>query len=95
MATFSTFYCDTNYSNSSGGKLGLQCLGFEFFEKIIMENIGIKVGSNLVMDDTIVVDSPVRIIGMSPFSNPLRDLTSIPKFSTLTYNFCWNTFSCI
>jgi hypothetical protein len=60
-----------------------------------MEKIGIKVGSNVVMDDTIVVDSLVRIIGMSPFSNSLGDLTLISKFSTLTYNLCWSTFSCI
>jgi len=54
-----------------------------------------KVGSNLVMDDTIVVDSLIKIIGMFLFTNPLGDLISIPKFSTLTYNLCWNTFSCI
>jgi hypothetical protein len=59
-------------------------LDFNSFKKSKWKNIGIKVDSNVLMDDTIMVDSIVRIIDMSPFSNPFQDLTSIPKFSTFT-----------
>jgi len=40
------------------------------FKKSKWKNYGIKVGLNIVMDDKIVVDSTVRIFGMSLFSNP-------------------------
>jgi hypothetical protein len=52
------------------GNLDCNDLDLNSLRKLEWKNIGIKVGSNVVMDDTIMVDSTIRIIGMSPFSNP-------------------------
>jgi hypothetical protein len=35
------------------------------------KNIGIEISSSVVMDNKIMVDSTIRIVGMSFFSNPL------------------------
>jgi hypothetical protein len=39
------------------------------------------------MEDTMVVDSIVKVIDMSFKKNLFHDLTSISKFSIVTYNF--------
>jgi hypothetical protein len=84
-----------NDNNGTIGKFGLQSLEFEFLEIIKMKKH--KNQSKLKCWDERhkVVDSTIRIINMSPFSNPLRNLTSISKFSILTYNCFLNNCSCI
>ncbi len=77
-----------------GSALGMEWPRFKFFEKIRMEKHWNQ-SRFKCCNDKIVVDSTTRIIGISLFSNPLWDLTSIPKFSTLIYNPFWSTFSCI
>jgi hypothetical protein len=52
------------------GNLDCNDLDLNSLIKLEWKNIGIKVGSNVVMDDRIMVDSTIRIIGMSHFSNP-------------------------
>jgi hypothetical protein len=43
-----------------------------FLKESKWKNIGIKTGSNVIMDNTIVVDSIIKIISMSLFSNPFE-----------------------
>jgi hypothetical protein len=52
------------------GNLDCNDLDLNSLIKLEWKNIGIKVGSNVVMDDRIMVDSTIRIINMSHFSNP-------------------------
>jgi hypothetical protein len=52
--------------NLNYNELNLNYLGESEWKKI-----GIKVGSNVIMDDIIMVDSLVRIICLSLFSNRL------------------------
>jgi hypothetical protein len=52
------------------GNLDYNDLDLNSLIKLEWKNIGIKVGSNVVMDDRIMVDSTIRIISMSHFSNP-------------------------
>ncbi len=81
MAIFSTTFnfCDND-------NIG----GIEKFEPIlnsckesIWKNRGINSGWNVGMVDTIMVNSTIMRIGMSPFSNPCCHLASISNFSIL------------
>jgi hypothetical protein len=46
------------------------------------KNMGINLGWNVGIDDTMVVGSIEMTTCMSPFSKPLLDFDSMPKFST-------------
>jgi hypothetical protein len=60
-----------------------------------MESMGINLGWNARIDDTMVVDSIVMITCMSPFSKPFLDFDLMPKFSTLTNMSFYKCYSCI
>jgi hypothetical protein len=59
------------------------------------KNMGTNLGWNLGIDDTTVIDSIVMTISMSPFSKPLLDFDSMPKFSTFTNMHFYKCCSCI
>jgi hypothetical protein len=46
--------------------------------------MGTNSGSKIVMGDTMVIDLTIMTTCMSPFSNPLLDFDSMPKFLTFT-----------
>jgi hypothetical protein len=52
--------------------------------EFVWKNKGINSSKNIVMAYTIMVDYIVMKTSISPFSNPLCDLPSTPKFSILT-----------
>jgi hypothetical protein len=63
--------------------------------KSTWKNMGINLGWNVGIDDTMIVDSIVMTTCMSPFSKPFFDFDSMPKNFTFTNMLFCKCYSCI
>jgi hypothetical protein len=84
----------TNDNDNNGSRPPTLNKTFEFFNEIYVK-MGIKLGWNAWINDTMVVDSIVMITCMSPFSKPLLDFDSMQKNSTFTNMPFYKCCSCI
>jgi hypothetical protein len=83
----SSFY--TNNDDNNGSKSSTLKMIFEFSYRIHVENIGINLGSKVMIDDKMVIDWIVITTCMSPFSNPFWTLTQCRNFwLSQTWFFC-------
>jgi hypothetical protein len=60
-----------------------------------VKNIGINLGWKLEIEDTMVVNSIIMTICISPFSKPCLDFDYMPKKFTLTYIIFFKSYSYI